>query len=457
LFAYKDSGFVTAVVFLVAWLAYLLIRQPGETILVPDSLGYLNFSPVRTSGYPLFLWLVGQEAVKVVQPMLAAFALLVLYCESRKLFHSAAVAFAVIVAVATNFRFYQYHYTVFTESLYSTLLTLIVAAFIRYARRPGDKKSLALLSLLCGIAVAVRPTAAYLLPAILLGMVLVWNRGAAGRFRLLLVCVTPFLIVVGAEKVFHSAWHDGRSASLFTRHAFAKAALIDAAADRSGNAYDKALQDGFRSAREFIWSAPGFYVRNHFLKHYEVCIQYSCSEKEDLDLDSEQARVSAINRLRSNVSGYIALTWHNYRSLWTVYPTAAPGAAQKINHYLEKTRPIPHRQHLDWLEEAVPERGWVAYAVQVFVLMVGVLSLCVIATGCRRWIQRKELDAVFATTFFASLCLQGSQMLTALAGASMIRYTIALWPLFIVCLAGTAVLLFKARGADRGDHPDRTT
>ena len=443
LFPVRDSGLFVAITFLVLWLTYLLIQQPSDTILVPDSTGYLNFSPVRTSGYPLFLWLVGVEGVKVVQPVIAAFALLILYCASRKLFRSAAVSFALILVIAANFRFYHYHYTVFTESLYSSLLTLIIATYMRYARLPSANKTLALLSLLCGVTVTIRPSAVFLLPAILIGTMLVWNRTETGRSQLLILCIVPFLIVVGAEKQFHSAWHNDQPVSLFTRHAFAKAALIDAAVGKEENLYDKALRESFESTREFIWSAPGFHVRNHFLTHYEICIQYSCSKEHSLDLDSEYAKQSALKRIRLNIPGYLALTWHNFRSLWTIYPAATPGVTEKINGYIAQRKPIPYSKYLNWLEAEVREQGYIKFIVQVFVLIVGAASICVIAIGGYQWLRHRKLNAVFATTLFVSVCMQASQMVTALAGASVIRYTISLWPLFIVCLAGIWVLFVK--------------
>lgn len=85
----------------------------------------------------------------------------------------------------------------------------------------------------------------------------------------------------------------------------------------------------------------------------------------------------------------------------------------------------------------------VRFYLQILVLLIGLASFCVIIFAGYQWIRQRSFGAVLATTAFVSACIQASQMLTALTGPSIIRYTIVLWPLFVICAAGIAVSLLK--------------
>jgi hypothetical protein len=413
--------------------------------LVPDSNDYIRFQPYRTAGYPLFLMLTGTDAIRFVQPVIAALCLFILYWESRKLFSNCRlIATGLIIAIGANMAFFPYHYSIITESLYVSLLSLVVAIYMRYARSPSNLSVLALLSILCGLCISIRPAALFLLPALFIGVVLVWSKIQRGKFRTVLVCVLPLLAVYSAEKTFSSIWHDGNSSSLLTRHLFAKAALIDGPSKIDESSYGKILENDYHEVRQFLWSAPGFTVRNHFLPDYEICLQYACLEEHGANINgSPLARSAALERIKSNMPGYLKLSWHNYRSLWTVFPSSTPSATRQINSYLKVQSPIPYARLLPtWLSDELVPEGSIKFVIQLGILFIGIVSIVLILYGAFQWIRTRALHPIITVTVFASLSLHGSLLLTAMTGVSANRYLISCWPLLMVILAGIAALLW---------------
>ena len=210
-----------------AYVIILWVRQPMAPLLSPDSGSYLQFSPLRSLGYPLFLRLTGSEHLIPAQLLLYGAALAFL---GRMILATAGgpPAVTIVLTLMINPELNKYHYQMLTESAFLSLEICFLAAVIGYVSRPS-LNWLVLASVLAGVELSIRPTGAALPPVLVL-MVL-WKRQTlrSGALPLMLAAaVLPFLAVTGAERLAWYAWHGNAATSLAGRHFYAKAGMIEA-------------------------------------------------------------------------------------------------------------------------------------------------------------------------------------------------------------------------------------
>ena len=262
---------------------YIAFHWSAPVTLAPDSGGYLRFSEHRTAGYPLFLSAVETlfrttDAAAKVQLVIAATAFAFLGWSVHRAFRSPFFALAPVVALMLYPRIADLHGYILTESIFVSLLCLVVGAIALSAHRP-TWQWMALAALACGLAIAVRPAGLSLL---LIGPFLfwlVWKRCDGRRLALAAAVVAPIALCLVAESVIWHASHDSDSRpSLADRHLFAKALIIEPGPPLSDPELAGIIDTGrevMAPARELIAGAPSHYVRAILLAEFEVTGQHA--------------------------------------------------------------------------------------------------------------------------------------------------------------------------------------
>ena len=237
--------------------------------LAPDSGGYLNFSEHRTAGYPLFLRAVEAlfgttDAATKVQVVLAASAFAFLGWSVHRAFRSPFFAIAPVVALMLYPRVANLHGYILTESIFVSLLCLMIGAIALSAHRP-TWQWFAFAALACGLAIAVRPAGLSLLVVWPLLFWLIWRRCEGRRLALAAAAVAPIALCIVAENVIWHAYHDNDSRpSLADRHLFSKALIIEPEPSLSDPELAGIVAMGrevMAPARALIAGAPSHYAR----------------------------------------------------------------------------------------------------------------------------------------------------------------------------------------------------
>ena len=247
-----------------AYVAYCLGTNPAGPFTTPDSVHYLNTSPIVPLGYPFFLKIVGARGAIVAQPILFAAALAFLGREIVRLTRSTWLAAAVVAGSMALPQIREFHASILSESLFLSLLIVFLAAGVRFAYHPTWH-----LMVLVAIAAGLeRHRAADRLRA---GAgdaadgVDASATSCAARSRR---CSSSprsrrSSSIVGAEQAAAPLVHAGTSSSLMGRHMFAKAALIDApprrlrrAAAGDADPRPRSINTCRRTTRRFARSSP---------------------------------------------------------------------------------------------------------------------------------------------------------------------------------------------------------
>ena len=155
--------------------ASIYTLSPGE-IPGPDGPSYIDFSPVRTSFYPLFIAALGKHPVTVVVVQcalfLASWFYLIFTVHRRFRSHLVTAGFGVGVA-GNGYLHYWVHLSIYTESLTLTAGNLLLVALLNMTDR--ERRFLpwvCLAGLTVGAMVSLRPAMWSFAPVILLAAVL---------------------------------------------------------------------------------------------------------------------------------------------------------------------------------------------------------------------------------------------------------------------------------------------
>jgi hypothetical protein len=428
-----------------AYAAYCIATNPAGPFLTPDSVHYLNATPIVPLGYPFFLKIVGARGAIVVQPILFAAALAFLGREIVRQTRSTWLAVAVLAGTMVVPQLRQFHASILSESLFLTALVVFLGLCVRFAYQP-TWHLMVLVALTAGAGATVRRTAVALVPVMLVMVLMQRQRLRGSQAPLFFVAaLAPFLVIMGAEQAAAPVVHAGQSSSLFGRHMFAKAALIDAppapaSADALRATLDGHLQTDYQPIRDMLAAAPPG-VRGMLTTYYETCLQGSCVDRSrNAMLDRGEAAQTEIlgqaglARIARAPLAFAQLTALDFQSLWTVDRTRHPDRAPAVMSYIAAHRPLPFERAALSLDpqdvftlhpsRSVRYQQWVMSAIAIWtggIALLGVIG----ALGPTR------LPPHFAIAAVAALSAHACLLLTALLATGFARFTLGLWPAIV--------------------------
>jgi hypothetical protein len=432
-----------------AYVAYCLGTNPAGPITTPDSIRYLDASPIYPIGYPLFLKLVGARGAIIAQPMLFGAALAYLGREIAALTRSTWLALAVVAGSMALPQIREFHASILSESLFLSLLILFLAFGVRFAYHP-TWHLMVLIAMSAGLATAVRRTGFALLPVMVL-MVLFQRRKLRGSHPpfFFVAAVAPFLVIIGIDQAVTPLVHNGPSSSLMGRHMFAKAALIDSvpaspSVDPVRAGLERHLEHDYAPIRSFLASAPSD-LRSVLSMNYETCLQGPCVDRSrELMPDKNEAEQTAMlgavamARIRRSPLAFARLTAMNYQSLWTFDRLHHPDRAPALNAFVAANRPMPFEKHAFSLEpehtfrfEGIDRVRYLQWALSI----VAIWTIALAAGGIVATVASAQLPPLFAIAATAALVTHSSLVLTAVLASGFSRFTLGVWPAIVMASA----------------------
>jgi len=430
----------------VAYVAYCLGTNPAGPFTTPDSIHYLNASPIVPLGYPFFLKIVGARGAIVAQPILFGAALAFLGREIVRLTRSTWLAVAVVIASMALPQIREFHASILSESLFLSLLIVFLAIGVRFAYHP-TWHLMVLVATAAGLNATVRRTAFALLPVMVV-MVLCQRHKLRGSQPAVffVAALAPFLVIVGAEQAAAPVVHAGASSSLMGRHMFAKAALIDAppapaSTDRVRAALDEHLQVEYAPIRAFLASAPPD-LRAVLAIYYETCLQGGCVDRSRSLMpgvneaqQTEALGAAAMARIRRAPLAFARLTAMNYLSLWTVDRLRHPDRAAALTAFIASHRPMPFEDLAFSLDpgEALAFQGSprVRY-MQWAIGIVGIWTAAIALMGIVAALAIPRLPPLFMIAAMSALAAHGCLLLTAILASGFSRFTQGVWPAIVM-------------------------
>ena len=435
-------------------LAYVALHWSQPLALVPDSGGYLAFSDHRTAGYPLFLKAVDAlfgttDAAPRVQLVIAAASFAFLGWSLHRAFRSPLFALLPVVALMLYPRIAELHAYILTESVFVSLLCLIVGGIALAVQRPSWRWT-ALAALACGLAITVRPAALSLLVVWPFLFWLTWRRSDGRRLALAAAVVVPIAICMLAETLAWRAHHEsGPRPNLVDRHLFAKALIIDRQPSLSDPELAAILAMGrevFAPGRALIAAAPSHYARTRLLVDFEVAAQHSTYSRVFSPLVKDVAARRGVDEYRLLASlGRPAIlsepvAWArnalaHYLGLWFPYwAYVSPATLDEYQSYIEAAPPDELFGYDPIFGHKEPPGPALAFAVRTTLaagLAVSLLAFA-LATWQRFRADDRSPDARLVLAATAGLAVHAHFLLIGLTGVVATRYVGAMGPLLAV-------------------------
>lgn len=441
----------TLPVLAIAYAAVLWTNPFGTALYTPDSRGYIEFDPHRTAGYPLFLGFVTGlfgtlGAVPGVQLLLAAASFAFLGWSVQRALGAPRLALAVALSLFSNPEIARFHGAIMTESLFVSLLCMMLGTMALLIATPGVLPAL-LSALACGIAIAVRPAGISLLPIWPLLLWFLWGRCAGRRVRLALAVAAPLVLCGVVEGVAWRVEHPDPTnrTSLANMHLFAKALMMEPglAPAVEGDDIDSLLRiarEKVAPARRFVAAAPDWQTRLLTLTRYEAAGQRRWFHREAEEL--AERRGASLNRVLGDI-GWRAVAaapvaWAHsgllhYVGLWGLYELLTPSASQRYAAYMQPSDRVPFldsaRIRVDRPPHAMawPGRLVMAAGFLATVVAVGIAVVRRLRGGAAALDRRLLLAAI------CGLLVHGHYVFVALFGIALARYSLAVWPLLALC------------------------
>ncbi len=438
----------------VAYALMVLSRAPTDPIQAPDTAAYLGFSPAVPAGYPVFLQTLGPKGAMLAQPTLYACAIAWLGVETLALSGSLWVALAVWSGAIAIPDLTTYHFSLLTESLFMTLSIALLAAVVRFVRRPTEVIAI-LMAGICGCAAAVRAPGLGYVPVVPLSVWLQWNHlPRARRAWMLAAPLVVFIALAAAQRTVAVIVHRSDLTSLAGRALFAKASLIDAAATSPPDAdplrrrLDSILETRFEPVRRSVALASTD-VRSVLLLFYETCMQGPCAA--DLGRGAWMPRwfndlllERALLRIERAPFAFVSLTMHEYRALWIPLRLHHPATSRDLNAFLESHRPLPFQHEaLSLIPLDTQPREWLRIA-QPIVALAGFTTGALMVLGVVMAAWRRTLSPALAAACLTATAAHGGLLITAMFAAGIGRYALTFWPLV---MTSCSLLAFSLSGS----------
>jgi len=430
-----------------AYALFCLVTNPAGPITTPDSIHYLNMTPIVPLGYPFFLKITGTPGAIIAQPIIFSAALAFMGRAIVRSTRSTWLAVATVAGCMIVPQIREYHASILSESLFLSLLIVLLGLSIRFAYHP-TWRVMVLVAITVGVSAVVRRTGFAFVPVMLLMVLMQRHQLRPSQSALLLVAtLAPFAAIVASEQVLAPIVHAGAPSSLMGRHLFAKAALIEAppaqpSQDAVRRALDGQLETTLAPIRTVLAQAP-YAARGVLTIYYETCLQGGCAaEARALTQETNEARqtevmgAAGLARIQRAPLNFLRLTWLHYGSLWTVNRLRHPDTAPVLNQFIAEHRPMPFEEYAlgpgrTLVFDASPNVRYAQWAIFVVAVITGALAV----TGIAGAVMGTRLPPELAVASVAALTAHGGLILTALLAAGLTRFLLGVWPALVVACA----------------------
>lgn len=452
-----DGGalLVTAV-----FVLFQLLQPSPAALMQIDSPDYLNFAPTRTAGYPLFLRLVehllgGLHGLPLLQLGLYGFAAVFLCGSFRRLSGSKISAAILLVLLLGNGQVTRLSFMIMTESLFLSCLLLLLGVFCRLLRTPRWR-TLALASLITGLAVLIRPAGYALVVSLPVVAWWCWRDGLPAR-QTVLAAALPYVIVLGGGIIAYHAEHGlWRTETFVGRTFLGKAAAVAYAAQPDEDRQIiKSIAAAVAPDRAVIAQAPSLFDRFRLTVPYYDIWRYKTAynafladtaiPRDDLAaLDQRMAHVS-LAIIAAAPGAYLTDVALNYGALWWLPDAMTHAELAHFRTLLSALEPLPdlgryppwHHEHSDA----------VIWELRGFMLTAFAASLWWGWRAVACAVFRKPLPPLARLGFLAGLLVQSSFLLTAAVEAGLPRYAWAMWPALSIVFVSAVIVLLRSGGA----------
>jgi hypothetical protein len=424
-------------------------------LMQPDSLSYIEFSPIRTAGYPLFIGFI--KAVFGTFQVLPVVHLLCLTLSATYLvfeFFSQTRGFLLACLLSVGLMInpaYEYAFNVLTEPLSISLLMMFLGTSIRLFQRP-TLKTLTLLSVIVGMSIIVRPVHYAYVPVLfaigLWGLSRHEFRFVPSLIRLFGPLILIVLLGCSAQYLKNGVF---RLESMNAMNMIGKVSLLADKGIKSRHPqFLKGIADFAIPVRAYLNQTPTMQIQYLISAPYYDYFRYNYLPQlgRRLSLDNKIYNETSWDIFKARLPSYVEDVWINYCALWQLYDLMSTKEKKQLKDFIDSHEPSPYMRY-PWYPMTenlgLKHHPIFVWGLRGCLLFVCFSGLVMILVGSSCLLRKKAIPPLVFIGAISALVVQGHFLLTALVQAGLPRYSFALWPAIV--LGGIVVLQY---GLQRG-------
>ena len=442
----------------VSYIVWFWSNPHGFRLVEGGSDTYLNFDPDRTAGYPVFVDAIiavfgTVQAVPKVQIILSAAASAFLgWCLHRVLRTPALALFPLCLPIAWS-EFARYQATIRTESLFVSLLSIMLGTLVLLVTRPTWRRA-AVSALACGLAVTVRPAGMSLLPIWPIALWFLGERCKGQRARMAAAVAAPIALCLLGESLIWRAEHgSGIRPNRADIGVYGKAILTGpeltapAAALPGFVAEDRELA---APLRDLIAAAPDFRTRVFLLVLAEYRIHETAGYRifyrgeGNLNLE-EPGRFDADAYRTARRIGWASVAaapgaWASnglahYWGYWIAYTSYPPDFFHRFYAYVGPSMEHPYFNESGGLLTPTPRAEDNFRWVMACLLLASLASTGLVLWQIWRRMRRGSPppDDRLVVACLCGLLVHGHFLVVGLFSYNLMRYAFTMWPAVLLC------------------------
>ena len=327
-----------SIIFCLLSLFCIYISWSRLPTIAPDSIGYLDFNPIRPSFYPVFLDAMGMILENIsffifaqIFIYVCSFAYLIFIIHIFIKRH--LLTFLVGLLISTNFYMHSFHSTILTESVTFSIINLYICCIIKlfyFEEFSKIRNNMLFLGLLSGLLIGLKPAMITFIPC---GLMVITALFIQKRKYLLKNVFNFFLsisLILIVEKTIYKLYHEerqsvseliliGKTAILTTDDSFEYPKNLTYQEQKTLQAID----NFFDPYQHWLNTNPSFYVTRVINSNLEVLGQLSIlnilNDRFGIP-ELEQETIIKIGKesLLANISSFFSHGITNYVEIWMV-------------------------------------------------------------------------------------------------------------------------------------------
>jgi hypothetical protein len=446
IYSFSRKDYLLLIFIPLVYFIFIITNFDLKPIIYPDSLGYIEFNPVRTLGYPLLIHLIGLKSIIQAQIIIFTIALFFLGFEVYKITNKLNETIILLCSICITPDLINTHLSLLTESFFLSLIIIVIAALINVVYK-FNFTYLLIASFAVGLASVIRPIGYGILPVIILFVLL--NLEARKFILISLICILlPSLVVILSERTVANIKFKDNIDSLTPRHLFAKSSMLKGVQNTILQAPDELTEklikfqnEESEKIRKFIKEAPTKEVRNILTIYYEQCIQYRCFLNEiysfnNLSRSKENEIILrvALDRILKEPTETFELFLIHYKSLWTMYQVRHPDVVDVFNNYIENNKYLP----LDnAIRQNIPKKFLpfhIGKYIQWFMILIGWSTFFIFVIYLTYSLRRIKTPPLLTVAGVTAFLIHIEFSFTAFFGLGISRYSILFFPIMIISI-----------------------
>jgi hypothetical protein len=410
-------------------------------LMQPDSESYMTFSPVRTIGYPFFLWVVKRifgtlDVIPVIQLSLLTFSVTYLANAFFRLTRGYFLTFALIAGVMIN-PGYIHVFNIMTEPVSVAILVAFMATAINFFQKPS-LKDLAQLSLFAGLAILVRPVHyAYIPILMILGLITKFPIKVT-IIRRFLTSVTPLFLLILLGCVGQYAKNGMfKLENLGGFNMIGKVSLI--AEKEIPSRHPEFLKEalGFSVPTiDYLDKTPNLHIRYILSAPYYDYFRYSYLPEisKRLPVDDGVYAQTSWDIIKSYPIAYAQDVWMNFSALWQLHDLLTVKEKMLLKSFIDSHQPSPYIVY-PWypntINFSIKHHPFFVWGLRLILLGIAVSGLIMLFGSLIALLRGREVMPLILTGATAALVTQGHFLLIALSQAGLPRYSFSMWPTIV--------------------------